>query len=265
MIESELTKRVAFHDEIAPRYDEYLTRSRSDILARKAFVDLVSRYVPSDATLLDFGSGTGLDALEYARRGYHILAYDNSPGMMAQLERRCRAEIASGSITPKLMDYESFLDSGMREPAPQAVVANFAVLNLIDEPEILFNTFARHLAPPGWIIISILNPVHWTKVRKLAWWRNALGKHGRPRVFLEQPYIAYLPFVSEVLRAANRFQLIGHAHAGKQVRFDPVSGNDGERIWWKNINLSPVEEALWHTTAHKLLGEFVFLVLRRDP
>jgi len=265
MTEAELSQRVAFHNEIAPAYDDYVTRKRSDILARAAFVDLVSDYVLTGGTLLDFGSGTGLDAREYVQRGYRVLAYDNSPGMMAQLERRCREEIASGTVTPYMMDYGSFLDRAAHWPSAQAVVSNFAVLNLIGDPEILFDTFARLLTPPGWIVTSVLNPLHWTKVRKLAWWRNVLSRHDSPPVFVEQPYIAYLPFVSRFLRAARQFRLVGQGYAGKLVRFDQADRNAGGRIWRGDGELSRVERALWHTAAYRLLGEFVFLVLRRDP
>ena len=56
----------------------------------------MARIVPPESTLLDFGCGTGIDALHYAQQGYRVLAYDNSPGMVAQLEARCRTQFASG-------------------------------------------------------------------------------------------------------------------------------------------------------------------------
>ena len=265
MARSEYEKRVAFHDEIAPQYDAYLTRSPFDLLARQAFVDLVAHYVPSEATLLDFGCGTGLDAIEYTRRGYKVLAYDNSPGMMAQLERRCGAEIASGSVIAESMDYGLFADQLARWPAPHAAVANFAVFNLIADPEHLFDTFARYLAPPGWVVISILNPLHWSKVTTASWWRNTLWQQSGPRAYVTEPYRAYLHFEHSVLRAARRFRLVGRANAGKRVRFDPVHDGDGRRMWWGDAKLSPLERVMWQSAAYRLLGHFTFLVLRRDP
>jgi SAM-dependent methyltransferase len=237
-----------FHNQLAAEYDARLTSNPYDVLARAAFVDLVARYVPAGSTLLDFGCGTGLDAHEYARRGYRVLAYDNSPGMIAELERRCQAEIASGAITPYAMDYSSFLNHLPQWPAPQAVVSNFAVLNLIPDLESLFDTLAQCLEPPGWVIVSILNPIHWSKLKA-------------PRaIYLTQPYACYLHFVPAVLRAARRFRMVGRANAGKCVRYDST---EHERLWWGRSD-SKVERMLWHTAAHKLLGHFVFLVLRRD-
>ena len=70
-------QNAAFHDKLAAHYDSHLTRPQ-DLLARAAFQGLVSRHVPAGSTVLDFGCGTGIDALEYAQRGYRVLAYDNS-------------------------------------------------------------------------------------------------------------------------------------------------------------------------------------------
>ena len=44
----------------------------------------------SGSTLLDFGCGTGIDALEYAQKGYRVLAYDNSPGMVGGIRTALR-------------------------------------------------------------------------------------------------------------------------------------------------------------------------------
>jgi SAM-dependent methyltransferase len=168
-VASEFEQNAAFHNELASHYDSHLAASPYNALARIAFTDLVSRYVPAGSTLLDFGCGTGLDAREYARRGYRVLAYDNSPGMVAELERRCAAEIASGAIVAWAGDYSQFVQ---RLPSADAVVANFAVLNSIRDLEPLFDAFAACLAPRGWVLVSLLNPIHWSKVKMPQWWRS---------------------------------------------------------------------------------------------
>ena len=151
-----------------------------------------ARNVPPGSTLLDFGCGTGVDALEYAHRGYRVLAYDNSAGMVAELERRCGNEIAAGAdsaVARGTMQPSSI--AGREWPAPNAVIANFAVLNSIRDLRSLFDTFAQRLAPPGWVIVSILNPIHWTKLKEPRWWLHAL----RPRRVgpLSDPTLSQLP------------------------------------------------------------------------
>jgi ubiquinone/menaquinone biosynthesis C-methylase UbiE len=77
-------QNAAVHNELAADYDARLSGNPHNALARRAFVELVARHVPTGSTLLDFGCGTGLDALDHAHSGYRVLAYDNSPGMLVQ-------------------------------------------------------------------------------------------------------------------------------------------------------------------------------------
>ena len=96
-------RNAAFHDRLAPEY-EYearLSQNANNALNRIAFLELVRHHVPPGATILDFGCGTGQDAQEYVRLGYRVVAYDNSPGMVAQMRVRCAAEIAAGTISPR--------------------------------------------------------------------------------------------------------------------------------------------------------------------
>jgi SAM-dependent methyltransferase len=254
----------AFYDELAAHYDAHLT-GPNDVLARAAFQDLVARHVLPESTLLDFGCGTGVDALYYARSGYRVLAYDSSAGMVSELRRRCHNEIGAGAILPCSMDYVAFLNRWPDWPAPSAVVANFAVLNSIRDLQPLFETFAQRLAPPGWVIVSILNPIHWTKLRAPGWWLHAFEARGGPAVYLTSPYVTYLHFVRTLLGAARQFHLTGRANAGALVRYDGILPGK-QRIWWGKDDPRAGRRArvLWNTPAHKLLGHFVFLVLRRD-
>lgn len=263
----DFAQNAAFHDDLAPRYDAHLTINPYNILAREAFVELVTRHVPSGGSLLDFGCGTGIDALRYAQEGYRVMAYDNSPGMVEQVKQRCKVEIASGAVTAWSEAYPSFLMHLSQWPAPSAAVADFAVLNSIGELAPLFDTFARCLAPPGWVIVSILNPLHWAKLKKPDWWVKGLRDRDGSPVFTTQPYVTYMHFVPALLRAAPGFQLVGRANSGRFVRYDAIVPAKGPRFWWGHIdsNRKLLERALWQTPLYRVLGHFVFLVLRRDP
>jgi SAM-dependent methyltransferase len=259
-------RNAAFHDQLAAQYDEQLMRNPYDVLARRAFREIVARYVPASSTVLDFGCGTGLDALAYAERGCRVIAYDNSSGMVAQLDQRCRTHIESGRVTPYSMNYPSFLEDFPKWPSPNAVLTNFAVLNSIQDVGVLFDLFARRLSPPGWVIASVLNPIHWSKMKTVQWWRSALNSPQGPRILTTEPYVSYLHPEQSLRRAAKGFRLVGRANAGSLVRYDDlISGEKSE--WWEpqNSTTNGRERALWHTPARRLLGHFVFLVWRRDP
>ena len=262
-LQPEFERSDVFYDRVAGEYDQHMSRKSSDALTRAAFVELVTRHVESGSTLLDFGCGTGLDAAEYLQRGYRVHAYDNSTGMMARLQARCEPHIASGALSTYTGDYSAFLDRLPLTPSPQAVVSNFAVLNLIRDVDALFSAFARHLAPPGWLILSILNPVHWSRLRSAYWWRCFIHRSERAPVNGTQPYLSYLHFIPALLRVAPQFHLVGRANAGSSVRYDGVLSGENRRFWW-NADEKAYRRLLWQTGAHRLLGHFVFLVLRRD-
>jgi hypothetical protein len=71
---------------MAAQYDHHLLSDPHNVLARNGFRDL------------------GLDAQHFGGRGYRVLAYDNSSGMIAQLEQRRAEEIATN---PDLLDSPS--------------------------------------------------------------------------------------------------------------------------------------------------------------
>jgi SAM-dependent methyltransferase len=256
-LEPDIPQNVAFFDQIAAEYDSKLTSRREDVLARTAFRELVTEHVARGSTLLDFGCGTGLDAQYYSRQGYRVLAYDNSPGMMDQLRQRCAAEIETGKILPGSGDYASFASNLERWPPPSGVVSNFAVLNLIREPKRLFDMFARRLSAPGWLIVSVLNPIHWKLVITPGWWRTA-----PPAAHSTDPCTSYLHRVPALLDAARPFRLVGRANSGSLVRYASMQADR----WWGDgePGVSTLRRALWRTPAYQWIGHFVFLVLRRD-
>ena len=164
---------VLHYNSIASQYDQMLTSIPGDRWVRQAFQSFVTQHVPPGKLLLDFGCGTGTDALSYIERGYRVIGYDNSPGMLGELRHKCAAKIARGQIMCYSTPYRKFLsnapDTG--DPAPDAVTANFAVLNLIDELAPLFDAFAKMLATQGQVIVSVLNPFFWKEMIHLAWWK----------------------------------------------------------------------------------------------
>jgi SAM-dependent methyltransferase len=262
-LEPDIPQNVAFYDQLASEYDSKLTGRREDVLARRAFHDLVETHVAAGSTVLDFGCGTGLDAQHFARAGYRVLAYDNSPGMLAQLGQRCAAEIAAGQILPKSCDYASF-EAGLSEwPAANAAVSNFAVVNLIREPRPLFEMLARRLAAPGWLIVSVLNPIHWALLKQPGWWKNAVRGGALPHPHSTEPCTTYLHRVPALLRAASSFRLVGRANSGSLVRYQ---ARGAANRWWgdADADVSTLRRAIWNTPAYRWMGHFVFLVLRRD-
>ena len=224
-------RNAAFYDELAPHYDAHLT-SPYDVLARAAFQDLVARHVAAGehAVRLRVRHGGGRARI---RRTGDTGSWPTTipPGWWANWNgvAGTKSPRAQFCLTPT--DYAAFLKRWPEWPAPSAVVANFAVLNSIRDLRPLFETFAERLAPPGWVIVSILNPVHWTKLKEPRWWLNALQARGGPAVYLTEPYVSYLHFVRSLLQSAPQFHLTGRANAGNLVRYDE-SLPGKKQLWW---------------------------------
>jgi SAM-dependent methyltransferase len=257
---------VAYYETLAERYDEEVTGNPRDRLVRRAFRELVRGHVDPGSVVLDFGSGTGLDAEWYAAQGYRVLAFDNSEAMMAVCRARCARVIAEGRVATAVRPYPSLATTLREWPAPHAVVSNFAVLNMVEDPAAFFELVARYAAPPAWLIVSVVNPWQWPRVAEPAWWWKYLAhRRGRWRLGFTDRFTTYAHFVGELARSARQFDVMGVANAGRCVRYRSRSPGSHADRWWGPAEAElPVRHRLvWHSPLWRLAGTFTFLVLRR--
>jgi SAM-dependent methyltransferase len=175
----------AFYDTWAERYDAALAQNHANNAVRSAFHALVQQQVPTGSLIMDFGCGTGTDALAYIQMGYRVVAYDNSPGMMAALEQKGATEIAKGDLVTVHGRYETMMATLPTLPRPVAVVSNFAVLNQIENAGEWLTAMAGVIDRGGWIIISVLNPTYWWDMRQSWWWRGL--RSGGSKGYVEYP------------------------------------------------------------------------------
>lgn len=249
-----------YYDSIALEYDAQVN-SPGDLWARDAFRSLVVEAVAPPALLLDFGCGTGLDAVWYAERGYRVRAFDVSQGMVEQLRQRARTFLIEGTIHASCSPLEKFLDILPAHPRPGVIVSNFAVLNLLEDPAPVIDALTAHLLPGGHFVLSVLNPWFWKDMRHAWWWRAVAGSVGRPTITVPGPPVTtYRHRVSRLRRLANRrCTLIGQASVGALVRRQ-AGGLD----WTAPRSLAAVLEKRFHGAAPlRHLGQFVFLDFRR--
>jgi hypothetical protein len=184
--------------------------------------------------------------------------------MIAQLERRCQAEIEAGTIVPVSMPYPSFLNAVAEWPKSDAVVADYAVLNAIRDLPILFEAFNWHLVSGGLVIISLLNPIHWSKIRKPVWWKNCFIA-GWSNPISVDPFSTYLHPIAQVLRAARGFSLTGRANAGSMVRCQ-VGAPPGTSRFYRasqEVGVGAFARFMWRSPLYGFLGHFIFLLLTK--
>lgn len=250
-----------FFDAIATRYDELTSADPRHALVRGAFQSLVLETVAPGSLLLDFGCGTGTDALWYAERGYQVIAYDSSGAMIEELKTKCSARIARREIIPYHAGYDEFLKQRL-QPRPIAVVSNFAVLSNIPDLPRLFGAWAEQVAPRGHAIVSVLNPFFWENMLRRSWWKNYVRSLGKGRILQalgDRPDV-YQYFPATVTAAASphfvktRCAGVGAFTGGKiahQASLAPESLGDC------------LERRFWKTRPIQTIGQFIFFVFQK--
>ncbi|WNL44365.1 class I SAM-dependent methyltransferase [Dyella sp. BiH032] len=147
-------------DSVAADYDG--PRGNNELIQRMRLTlwETVQRLFPAGSQLMDLGCGTGLDAAEFARRGFRVLATDWSPRMV----ERTRERAAAGGL-------ESMLDArhlGVQELAKldasfdgafDGMYSNFGPLNCaLDLPAVAAQC-ARLVRPGGMLVFSVIGRI----------------------------------------------------------------------------------------------------------
>ncbi len=141
----------------AARYDAFaqdhphLARLRSKVYAH------IEQVLPAGARILELNAGTGIDALELARRGYQVHATDISAGMLA----RARTKIDQFQLNHKVsLQQCSFTDLHLVEGAPyDAVFSNLGGLNCIPDLWPVIRELDHVLQPGGTLTWVLMPPV----------------------------------------------------------------------------------------------------------
>ncbi len=151
---SQITETARAFDGVANEYDGALgnnvliQRMRAQVIAR------IVRTFPQGARWLDLGCGTGIDAVDLARRGYEILAIDSSPAMV----QRTRARIADARVHDRaramLLGIHELAQ--LREEPFDGIYSNFGPLNCVPELSAVSHQAARLLKPRGKIVASVV-------------------------------------------------------------------------------------------------------------
>lgn len=250
-----------FHNRIAADYDSLMEREPGNAWVRGAFRQLVCDTVAPGSLVLDFGCGTGLDTLWYALQGYLVLAYDNSPGMVAQLEQKGRAEMETGKVRAFTCPYDRLEEKLEAGPRPHAVVSNFAVLNHLPELHPFFEMLSYRTARPGWVILSVLNPLFWQEVVRPKWWGPCLQGVQAGRITCPGEEVThYRHYISHIVKAAQPwFVKTEQAGVGTFLRYEA-----GPYDWKEPRTLAErTDRRLWKSFPARNLGKFTFLVFRR--
>jgi SAM-dependent methyltransferase len=254
-------RSIRFYDALASDYDERMREASSNDWARSAFHDWVTRIAPPPARILDFGAGTGIDALRYAELGYDVTALDNSPGMVAQLVMKLGGQASRPSVRALVGTLESCAPTIQAVGSFDAVVSNFAVLNLIEDLSPTFAQLAEILRPSGHLLVSVLNPMFWKDWRERWLWAGLVRSLGKGTIHLRgRDTDVYRHRVSTMVEKARpHFVLRGRASVGALIR-----RVRGRHDWRSPSGLAErFEHRFWRTAPMTSLGQYFFLAFER--
>jgi SAM-dependent methyltransferase len=143
-------------DSVAADYDG--PRGNNELIQhmRLTLWDTVQGAVPAGARLLDLGCGTGIDAVEFVRRGFHVVATDWSPQMAERTRARAVAAGLQSRITAMHLGVQQ-LDQ--LEGEFDAIYSNFGPLNCAPDLPAVAAECARLLRPGGRLIFSVMGRI----------------------------------------------------------------------------------------------------------
>jgi SAM-dependent methyltransferase len=140
-------------EELARRYDEWAKDYDTDLERDFEYTghirgaEVLARYVPPSAKIIDVGCGTGLAAVELARRGFQrIDGFDLSEGMLAEARGQGVYQDLRPAILGEPLDYPT--------GAYDAAIAT-GVFSVGHAPASGWDEVARMVKPGGYFVLTL--------------------------------------------------------------------------------------------------------------
>jgi len=140
-------------DSVAADYDG--PRGNNELIQRMRTTlwDTVAAQLPVGARLIDLGCGTGLDAHEFAQRGYRVLATDWSPQMVERTRQRAQDPALQGRLSAAHVGIQQLdrIDGEF-----DGMYSNFGPLNCAPDLPAVAAECARLLRRDGRLVFSVI-------------------------------------------------------------------------------------------------------------
>lgn len=143
-------------DSVAADYDGPRGNNALIQRMRTTLWNTVAIGLPIGSRLVDLGCGTGLDAHEFARRGYHVLATDWSPSMVERTRQRAEAASLESRLTAAHVGIQQL--DGI-EGAFDGMYSNFGPLNCAPDLPAVADQCARLLRRDGLLVFSVIGRI----------------------------------------------------------------------------------------------------------
>ena len=127
------------------------------IYERKRVRQHVMNLLAPSSHILELNSGTGDDAVYFARQGHRVHATDISAGMQAELRKKVEREDLNDFITFEKCSFQNLDQLNVKGPY-DLIFSNFGGLNCTGELDKVLQSFRPLLKPGGRICLVIIPP-----------------------------------------------------------------------------------------------------------
>lgn len=116
-----------------------------------------------EETLLELNAGTGLDAVEFARRGIRVTATDIADGMIEQMRHKADHYALGEYLRVRQCSFTSLAELSSREDDSAKtfvhIFSNFGGLNCAEDLAAVIQSLKPLLKPQGTVTLVIMPPV----------------------------------------------------------------------------------------------------------
>ncbi len=196
-------------------YDYEYRRRRSDVTFYR---ELARKRLGAGGRILELGAGTGRVTIPLARDGHHVVALDQSPGMLAGLT--ARVQKLPAAVRDRIAIVQGDLCSFRTAGRFPLVIAAFNVLEHLytrGEVQACLARVAAHLAPGGAFVFDVQLP-------DLAWLiRDSHKRWAKTRFTDPTTGRAMLYSTNHVYDPVSQIVLI-------RIYYDPADGRGAGRV-----------------------------------
>jgi ubiquinone/menaquinone biosynthesis C-methylase UbiE len=138
-------------------YDSYEENNKILAWMRKQVRNAALSFLKKDDTILELNSGTGTDAIFFAKKGFKVLATDLSDGMISEINNKVKAEKLSTEIDVVQCSYTDLNQIHNRKF--DFIFSNFGGLNCVSDLILVTKHFPSVLNNNGIVCLVIMPPV----------------------------------------------------------------------------------------------------------
>jgi len=153
-IPNEQAAEAAFNEQ-APIFDELYSGNTIIQYKRERVRAHLNQYIAPSSQILELNSGTGDDAVYFAKKGHYVHATDISPAMQSELRKKITHFKLEEKISRELRSYTDLANLFNRGPY-DVIFSNFAGLNCTKELGSVLSSFPHLLKPGGLVTLVIL-------------------------------------------------------------------------------------------------------------